>query len=140
LQRPEEHVSFFLDLASREKPMEIPLQITFRNLVPSPAVETRIREKAKRLERFHERITGCRVVVEAPHRQHQQGMLYRVAIDLTVPGAELVINREAGDNHAHEDIYIAIRDAFDALQRRLRDFARRRRGEVRSHGESAPPE
>ena len=58
--------------------MPIPLQISFRNMDPSPAVEERIRQKAEKLERFHDRIVGCTVVVEAPHRHHHKGKLYNV--------------------------------------------------------------
>ena len=73
--------------------MKIPLQITFRNMLPSQAIEDNIREKASKLESFYDRIMGCRVIVEAPHRHHRKGKAYEVRIDLTVPGGELVINR-----------------------------------------------
>ena len=73
--------------------MEIPLQITFRNMPPSQAIEDNIREKASKLEAFHDRIMSCRVIVEAPHRHHRKGKAYEVRIDVTVPGGELVINR-----------------------------------------------
>ncbi len=109
--------------------MEIPLQITVRDLSPSDAIEAHIRERAVRLERFHDRIVGCRVVVEAPHRHRHQGVLYHVRIDLTVPGGELVVKRES-----NEDAYVAVRDAFDAARRRLEDYARRQRGVLKTHG------
>lgn len=108
-------------------------QITFRDIPPSDAIETRIRERAERLERFYEGIIGCHVVVEAPHRHQHKGTLYRVRIDLTVPGGELVVNRAPAEHHAHEDVYVAIRDAFDAAERRLEDYARRQRGQVKRH-------
>ena len=53
--------------------MQIPLQITFRDMDPSPAIDERIRQQAVKLEQFHERISGCRVVVEASHRRHRKG-------------------------------------------------------------------
>ena len=71
--------------------MPFPLEVSFRNMDPSPAVEARIREKAAKLERFHDRIIGCTVVVEAPHRHHHKGKLYSVHIDISVPGADLVV-------------------------------------------------
>jgi len=114
--------------------MQIPLQITFRGLPPSPAIEKSIREHAAKLERFYDRLTRCRVVVESPHRRHNKGKLYHVSLDLTVPGAELVVNREPHQRHEHEDVYVAIRDAFNAAARQLEDYARRQRGEVKSHG------
>lgn len=117
--------------------MQIPLQISFRDMEPSAAVEDKIRERALKLDRYYERIMGCRVVIEAPHRRHHQGKLYHVRIDLTVPQGELVVSREPVENHAHEDIYVAIRDAFDAAQRRLADYARRQRGDVKTR--EVPP-
>lgn len=113
--------------------MQIPLQISFRGVDPSDAVESEVRARAERLEQFHDRITGCRVVVEAPHVHHHKGKIYHVRIDLTVPGAEIVVGRDPGQHHAHEDIHVAIRDAFDAAQRRLEDHVRRARGDTKSH-------
>jgi len=117
--------------------MQVPLQISFRDMEPSAAVEDKIRERAAKLDRYYERIMGCRVVVEAPHRRHHQGKLYHVRVDLTVPQGELVVSREPVDHHAHEDVYVAIRDAFDAAQRRLADYARRQRGDIKVR--EAPP-
>jgi cold shock CspA family protein/ribosome-associated translation inhibitor RaiA len=112
--------------------MKIPLQISFRDLEPSAAIEAAIRARAGRLERFSGDIMGCRVAVEAPHRQHRTGRHYRVRIDLTVPGGEIVVGRDPPARGAHEDVYVAIRDSFQAAQRRLEDFERRRRGQVKS--------
>jgi len=108
--------------------MQIPLQVTLKDMPQSQAVESRIREKVDKLHRFYDRIMGCLVVVESPQQRQHQGKLYTVRIDLTVPGAELVANR-AQD----EDVYVAIRDAFSAITRQLEEFARRQRGEVKSH-------
>lgn len=115
--------------------MQMPLQITFKNMDSSPAVEARIQAKAAKLERFFNRIMRCHVVVEAPHRHQRQGELYRVAIDITVPGGEIAVDREHRKDHSHEDVYVAIRDAFDAAARQLEDHARRTRGDVKSHAE-----
>lgn len=113
--------------------MQIPLQISFQGMDPSPAVEARIREKAAKLERFHDRIIGCNVVVEAPHRHHRHGKLYNIRIDLSVPGKDVFVGRSGPLNHAHEDIYVAIRDAFNAAGRQLQDHVRRARGDVKAH-------
>jgi ribosomal subunit interface protein len=111
--------------------MQIPLQVTFRDMAQSEAIEARIREKAEKLSRYYDRIMGCRVVIEMPQRHKHQGKLHSVRIDLTVPGAELVAN------HAQdEDVYVAIRDAFGAITRQLEDFARRQRGEVKNHADN----
>lgn len=74
--------------------MILPLQISFRNMKPSEAVEARVREEVAKLETFYKGIMHCRVVVELPHRHHKSGDLYHVRIDMTVPGAELVVKRE----------------------------------------------
>jgi cold shock CspA family protein/ribosome-associated translation inhibitor RaiA len=137
--------------------MEIPLQITFRNMAPSEAVESAIRDKAFKLDSFYDRILSCRIVVEAPHRRHRKGKAYQVRIDLSVPGTELVVNRapkllktakllpsersekelveahEPSRQAVHADIYVAIRDAFNAAGRKLQDFARRQSGAVKPH-------
>ena len=141
--------------------MKIPLQITFRNMAPSAAIESNIREKATKLDSLYDAVMSCRVIVEAPHRHHRKGKAYLVRIDLTVPGGELVIDRapkrleaaksrpseepvkefaevhEPSKHAAHEDVYVAIRDAFNAAARKLQDHARRRRGKVKLH-ETAP--
>jgi ribosomal subunit interface protein len=109
--------------------MQIPLQITFRDIEPSAAIEERIRQQVAKLEQFHSRISACRVVVEAHHRRHRKGKLYQVRIDLTVPGAEVVVSRDAELDHAHEDVYVAIRDAFVAARRQIDDLAPERRRE-----------
>ena len=114
--------------------MELPLQITFRNMDPSAAVEERVRERVQRLEQFYDRIIGCRVVIEKPHRHHHQGKVVHVRIDVTLPkGGELIVNREPEENHAHEDAFVAVRDAFDAMQRQVQEYARKHRGEVKTH-------
>jgi ribosomal subunit interface protein len=105
------------------------MQISFRDMEPSGAVEAKIRERVAKLERFYDRIMGCRVVVEAPHRRHHQGKLFHVRVDLTVPGSELAVTREPAERHAHEDVFVAIRDTFDAAQRQLEEYARRQRGD-----------
>ena len=108
--------------------MQVPLQITFRNFPRSDAVETRIREKAAKLEEFHSRIISCRVIVEERHRHHHQGKQFTVRLDIRVPGHELAIDRDHD-----EDIYVAVRDAFDAAARKLEDVARTQRGDVKVH-------
>ncbi len=106
--------------------MQIPLQISFRDISHSDAVEEKIREKVKKLEIYTDRITSCRVVVEAPHRQHTKGKLFHIRVDITMPGEEIVVARDP-DDHAHEDVYIAIRDAFEAVRRQLKKTMRKKR-------------
>jgi len=118
--------------------MQIPLQITFRDMEPSEAVEARIREKAAKLEQYYDRIMSCRVMVESPHGHHHQGRLFQVRIDLTVPDGELVVNQAHHHrDHSHEDVYVALRDAFNAMQHQLQSHVQKRRGRVKQH--EAPP-
>jgi ribosome-associated translation inhibitor RaiA len=146
------------------KPMKmmVPLKITFRNMARSKAIEDSIRDKAQKLTSFYSHIMSCRVIVEAPHRHHHKGKAYVVRIDITVRGGEVVVNRqpkrlvaapatraeeleknltethEPSKHAAHEDLYVAIRDAFNAAARKLQDYAQRQRGTVKSHI-SEPP-
>lgn len=108
--------------------MQTPLQITFRNIPRSDAVEARIRDKAAKLEKFHPRIMSCHVVVEEADRHRRQGKQFTVRLDIRVPGHELAIDRDH-----HEDIYVALRDAFDAAARRLEELVRSDRGDVKAH-------
>jgi ribosomal subunit interface protein len=114
------------------------LTVTFRGMDPSEAIEALVRERASRLERFRDQLVSCRVVVESPHRHHQHGRLFHIRIDVTTPGGELVVNRDHGDDHSHEDAYVAVRDAFEALERRLKDYTDKRRGYVKSRDGGQP--
>ena len=117
--------------------MPIPLQITIRDVEHSEALETHIRDKVNKLDEFFEHIMSCRVVVEVPHKHHRQGKEFNVRIDIGVPGSEIVVNHDHG-----EDVYVALRDAFDATKRRLEDYARKIRGDVKKHSSkrTAEPE
>jgi len=115
--------------------MQIPLQITIRDVDHSEALEVRIRSKVEKLEAFFDHIMSCRVVVEVPHKHHHQGKQFNVRIDIGVPGHEIAVNRD----HA-EDVYVAVRDAFDAAKRQLEDYARKIRGDVKTHEMRRPSE
>jgi ribosomal subunit interface protein len=108
--------------------MQVPLRITVRHMRHSPALEERIRDEAAKLESFHQRIVSCHVTVEEFARHKQQGRHFSVHVDLRIPGHELVVNHKDD-----EDVYVALRDAFASLTRRLEDTARRQRGEVKAH-------
>ena len=102
--------------------MKLPLQVTSRNVDLSEAADQLIREKAAKLDSVYDQIMGCRVLVETPHSHQHKGNTYNVKIDLTVPGSEIVIKREE-----NQDLYVAIRDAFDAARRKLRDHVDRQK-------------
>ena len=111
--------------------MKIPLQITFQDIPPSDAVEAKIREAAAKLEKFYPDIMSCRAVVSSPQKRQRKGKHYHVRLDVSVPGKELVVNREPGDRDAHFDIFVAIRDAFNAMERILRDHSRQKQGMIK---------
>jgi ribosomal subunit interface protein len=115
--------------------MDVPLQIRWRGIAPSPAIEAVIRERTNKLESFYDHIVSCRVVVEAPHHHHHQGNLFHVAIDIKVPGKEIVVGRGPAEHQAHQDMYVALRDAFDAAKRQLQDHSRVQRGDIKQHDE-----
>lgn len=117
--------------------MRLPMQITFRNIPHSDAVEARVREKVSKLEQLFEKIISCRVVIEAPHTHKHKGVIYQIKIDVSVPDGELVVSHNSNDKHQHEDIYVAIRDAFTAMRRQLQGYFRKQRGDVKHH--DVPP-
>lgn len=117
--------------------MQLPVQITFRNIEGREWVNGQINERAKKLEKFFDRITSCRVMVEIPHKHHHRGNVVQVRIDITVPDKEIVITRETREQPQPEHLGSTIKEAFEAAKRQLEDYARKRRGNVKTH-EVAP--
>lgn len=116
--------------------MTMPIQVTFRDMQASPEVAEYVRTRAAKLETFFDRITACRVVLEAPHhRHHNQGKRFSVHIDLTVPGEELVVGKKP-ESLGHEDMYACVDEAFDDAGRVLEEYARRVHGVVKRHERS----
>ena len=111
--------------------MIIPLQITARDIELSDALREEITQKVVKLDNVYDRIMRCKVVVEEPKRHPHEGKMYSVHIIMTVPGAELVTKREL-----NKDLFVAMRDSFHAARRKLEEFAREQRGEVKHHEES----
>jgi len=113
--------------------MALEPQITFHNLDTSDAVKQQVEGRVAELEQFFDRIIACKVVIETSHHAHRQGRLFHVSVHLTVPGSEIVVNRDPSEHHAHEDVRVAVRDAFDATRRQLEDYVRRFRGQTKIH-------
>lgn len=111
--------------------MQIPVEVTFKEIDRSAAVEARIGELVAKLERVYDRVISCDVMVETPHRHHHKGRQFHVRVKLMVPGGEIIASHDPGPDETHEDVYVALRDAFAAAKRQLEDFARKslRRGE-----------
>ena len=118
--------------------MTIPVQITFRGVDASHALRTTIEEHAQRLERFSKIILGCHVVVEHAEQHHQKGNRFRVRVHLKVAGRDIQASRGPGrENKSYEDIYVAVRDVFDAVRRQLEEHERTHRGDVKAHATPA---
>lgn len=118
--------------------MQIEPRIVFNDIPIDEAVQAAAADRIAELERFYDRITGCTVVIALPHQRHERGSLYSVRIDLVVPGGQIVVSRDHHDNHAHEDVLVALRDAFNAARRRLEDHVRRMRGVEKIHTRGRP--
>src|SRR5262245_16889539 len=108
-------------------------QIMFRHLVQTRSIEKRIEEEIASLAKASERVHSCRVMVEPAGEQRESGNRYHVRIDLGVPGRHLVVGREPGDDASHEDLNVAIRDAFTAARRQLDEYSNVMRGDVKQH-------
>lgn len=113
--------------------MQLPLKITWRDVPQSDALEAAIRRRAEKLNEFAARIMSCHVVVSKSHRHHQHGNLYCLHIDIHVPGKEIAVTREPGAKHSHENMYVVVRDAFDAARRQLQNYSRKQQGVVKAH-------
>ena len=108
--------------------METGVEIAFHHMDHSPAVEERVRARIARLEQFHGRLTSCRVVIDAPHKTHRKGNHYEVRLEVHAPSARFVVDRAPGDVNAHEDLMVAVRDAFDAMERQIRRWTEQHSG------------
>jgi ribosomal subunit interface protein len=117
--------------------MQVPLQITFRNMDSSEALEAEIHKRIDKLAKNYEQLVSCRVVVEAPPQHRRKGGLYKVRIDMTCPEGKVAVNREPPvEHHAHQDAYVALRDAVNAAEKQLDAYAKRRKGHVKMHEEA----
>ncbi|MDR3568273.1 MAG: HPF/RaiA family ribosome-associated protein [Syntrophobacteraceae bacterium] len=110
--------------------MKLPLDISARDMRINEETEELIRDKASKLDRIYDQIIGCRVKIDKPHRSQRTGMTFNVSIDITIPGHELVIKRESD-----QDLRVAIMSSFETAQRRLKEYAEKQRGEVKTHFE-----
>lgn len=110
-----------------------PVQITYHGIDPSEALNELIHTRAAQLERLNDRIHMLRVLVDAPHKHSRHGKHYRVRLELTMPGRDLVIGHDDDDRDVDEDAYLAIRNAFDRLERRLTTAQTRRHAKQRAH-------
>jgi ribosome-associated translation inhibitor RaiA len=108
--------------------MQILTEITFHGIEHSDSAEAAIQRWVARLEHVYDRITHCGVVVSQPHKRHRHGRDFQVSVVLEVPGDNITVTHVV-----HEDIYVAIGDAFRAARRQLQDHVALRRGFVKTH-------
>jgi cold shock CspA family protein len=117
--------------------MQTQPHVSFDDIPIDEQVRDAALEHIDQLEDAYGRITGCHVVIAQPHRHHREGRLYSVRVDVRVPGGEIVVNRDHHLDHAHEDVFVALRDSFAAARRRLEDHVRRLRGVEKVHAARA---
>jgi len=113
--------------------MDTPLEIAFHNIESSDALEQKIRDRVDRMHRFFHHINSVRVAVEAPHRSQVNAQEFHVRIVARVPDDELVVSRDPGDRWTHHDAFLAVRDAFEAMEKQLEAHSQKVRGDVKHH-------
>ena len=111
------------------------LEISFRDVEKNKAIEALIRKKAAKLEQVCSDLIGCRIAIEQPQQHQRSGNPYRVRIDMSVPGNEFVVTRESSKGEMHGPLTRVLGLVFNAAQRKLREYAKRQRGEVKTHPE-----
>ena len=115
--------------------MDIPLELSFHNMSPSDGLKAAVEREVSRLDQVFNHIIGCRVVIEMPHKRHRVGNnIPDVHVVLRVPGREIVVTRELGHAGAKKsavNAYAVLKDAFQAVQQRLKDYRRQMQGEIK---------
>jgi len=111
--------------------MQVPIQIVFRNMSPSDALSQKIRERVAWLERYYSRLISARVAIEVPHRHHHKGNHFHLRLDVRLPGKEIVVRRSPDFHGTHQDLHVLIHDVFDEARRRLEDYSRKQRGDIK---------
>jgi ribosome-associated translation inhibitor RaiA len=114
--------------------MQVRPEISFPNSGPSEVIRSEIEKQAQHLEKFHGRITSCKVAVIAPSARHRTGGLFKIDIRIAMPDhKDILVTKSHGDAREHEHVMVAIKDAFAAAQRQIEDAVRKMRGDVKSH-------
>ena len=114
--------------------MQIPPEITYRNVEKTEAIDSLIREKIEKLEKFCDHITGCRIAIEKAHDRPSSGSPYRVRIDLTIPpGHEIAVDRNPSEGDQYEELPSVIRSAFEAANRQVIELNEKQHDQVKHH-------
>ncbi len=107
--------------------MSTDFQIVFHNIDQSDAIIDNVNKRIEKLRRFTNDIMGGRVVLDSPHNHQNKGKVFSVTLEIRTPNKEIVVNQDKHDNHAHEDMYVAIRDAFNAAERQIKSVDKKHR-------------
>lgn len=113
--------------------MPILTTVTFHGLEPSDSLREEAIKHAQKLDRFADDISACTVIFHSDtHRPHR---LNRFTVRISVSMRGKKIDAEYGNDPSAEgkDMYVALARAFEAVTRRVEDYVRRRRGDVKSH-------
>jgi ribosome-associated translation inhibitor RaiA len=114
--------------------MQLPLEVSYRNINKNEALETLVQQQVGKLEKVCDHINSCRVAIEREHEDPETASPYRVRIDLTVKrGHELAVNKNSGKNRGYEALQPLIKEAFNAALRQLKELVERQRNEVKQH-------
>lgn len=114
--------------------MQVPLEVTFRNVEKKEGIKLLVQEEVFKLETICDHITSCRVALEQPQAHQKSGNPYRVRIDIKVPrGHEIVIRREAGEGNMHDPLSVVVRDAFHAARIKLQKIVDKHHQKVKVH-------
>lgn len=113
--------------------MAIPLDLVLGDVVRRKSVEKLLQHHLDRIELLYDRATHCHVRVDSPRASQRSGRHFEVRIELAVPGDTLVVSEHTGKNDSHEELRVALRDAFEGLERQLTRWKDRRRNEVKTH-------
>jgi ribosome-associated translation inhibitor RaiA len=124
-------------LLRKEANVQLPLQITYRDMEPTPGMDAAIRDKVDHLQRYHPRIVRCHVVVDAPHSSQHHPHHFRVMFNITIPGKEIVAAKENHDKPEQRDFYISLRDSYEAARRQLEAEREKAQGHTKVH--EVPP-
>ena len=96
------------------------MNLPFKDFPATDSLREAVEKRADKVKTRYPEISTFEVVLAAPHQHKHQGNLFTCHIEVHLPRVEpIVIDHDPDDNHAHEDAYVAIRDAFKALEKRL---------------------
>lgn len=116
--------------------MDMPLEITYRNVEKTPDLDGMIRERAAKLEEFHDHIVSCHVYVDRPQKHQQSGSPYVVRLDIRIPREqEIIVKSNLGDGSVHDSVAKVVADTFEAAYRRVKKLREIQRREVKKHPE-----